>query len=267
MNVNRPELKKPDNYYKMAIFGNAASFVFDALVKGLKEFNIECVKMQMELSEISKVTGKMMVIIALDEVGSKGEAFLTELANVCLENKIALFLMGRAEEIGYAKAVIPAKAIVDEFKRPVNSRKVIKEIADIAEDYNRRKVNEKRHIMVVDDSDTSRRVIQDTLQKKYRVTTANSGNDALEFLKKGNLPDLILLDNEMPEMTGPQLLAQLRRLPRYAKIPVIFLTGKNDKESVEAAIELNPQGYILKTTAKAEIHKKVDSFFERQGMG
>ena len=90
----------------------------------------------------------------------------------------------------------------------------------------------------------------------------NSGLQALKWLGK-NKVDLILLDHEMPVTTGPQVLEMLRSDPETKDIPVIFLTGKGDKESVMKVVALKPEGYFLKTIQKDELIENLQDFFIR----
>ena len=63
------------------------------------------------------------------------------------------------------------------------------------------------------------------------------------------------------------MLSQIREIPAISDIPVIFLTGKSDRESVVRVIEARPNGYILKSASKEDLLKKIDAFFmERQRM-
>jgi CheY-like chemotaxis protein len=76
-----------------------------------------------------------------------------------------------------------------------------------------------------------------------------------------NKVDLILLDYEMPVTDGPQVLEMLRADPDTKDIPVIFLTGKGDKESVMSVVSLKPDGYFLKTMGKKDLLEKIKVFF------
>ena len=89
---------------------------------------------------------------------------------------------------------------------------------------------------------------------------ANSGLQAIKWLGK-NKVDLILLDHEMPVTSGPQVLEMLRSDSETCNIPVIFLTGKGDKESVMAVVALRPDGYFLKGIQKEELLEKIQEFF------
>ena len=77
-------------------------------------------------------------------------------------------------------------------------------------------------------------------------------------------PDLVLLDYEMPVVDGRQVLEMIRSEPDFASIPVIFLTSKNDKESIMKVLELKPEGYLLKTMKPSDIVRSVDEFFEKR---
>ncbi len=79
-----------------------------------------------------------------------------------------------------------------------------------------------------------------------------------------NQPDLILLDYEMPVTSGPQVLEMLRSEPKTAKIPVIFLTCKGDRDSVVQVLALKPEGYILKSSGRDKLVESVGSFFMKQ---
>ena len=86
---------------------------------------------------------------------------------------------------------------------------------------------------------------------------------AITFLAKNEI-DLILLDYEMPITTGPQVLEMLRSEENTAKIPVMFLTNKGDKESVMNVLGLKPEKYLLKTMSKSELLGQIDEFFEKE---
>ncbi len=74
-------------------------------------------------------------------------------------------------------------------------------------------------------------------------------------------PDLILLDLEMPDCDGIQTLKMLRTEGKMTDIPVIFLTGRVDQQSVEKIMSVKPAGYMLKTMRTVDIKKNIDSFF------
>jgi len=123
------------------------------------------------------------------------------------------------------------------------------------------KLVEKKKIMIVDDDPMQLRNMNTALKEKYQVFMAPSGILAMSLLGK-HIPDLILLDYEMPVCDGPQTLAMIRAEKIYQDIPVIFLTSVSEKERVVKVLEYKPQGYILKTLPQEEILKQIDDFLK-----
>lgn len=103
----------------------------------------------------------------------------------------------------------------------------------------------KKRILAVDDSGILLRSVKTMLDKKYEVFVATDGMTALKQAKK-KMPDLILLDYEMPEWDGKKTLEEIRKDDEVKDIPVVFLTSVADKEHIFAVLELKPEGYLLK---------------------
>jgi putative two-component system response regulator len=100
-------------------------------------------------------------------------------------------------------------------------------------------------ILAIDDNGTNLQLLQGMFQEHYKVYMCPSGERALAFLEK-TLPDLILLDIEMPGMDGYEVMAKLRAVPRTATVPVIFLTGHIGEEHEVRALDMGAQDYIPK---------------------
>lgn len=120
-----------------------------------------------------------------------------------------------------------------------------------------------RKILVVDDSITIRQGMKELLEKDYEVSVAESGIAAIRTITL-NKPDLVLLDYEMPVCDGRQTLEMLRSEEAFANLPVIFLTGRSDPESVKKVMSLKPAGYLLKYLKQADIKQKIDAFFQQE---
>lgn len=123
--------------------------------------------------------------------------------------------------------------------------------------------SEKLKILVVDDSEFMRSRIVKLLEESYDLTEAGSSISAIKKIAK-NRPNLILLDYEMPVCDGRQALEMIRSDEDIADIPVMFLTGRGDKESVKKVMSLKPEGYLLKTMPDEAIKKNIDDFFARR---
>ena len=106
-------------------------------------------------------------------------------------------------------------------------------------------ITSRKHILVVDDDFRMLKLIKRYLDDTYDIATAINGKVALKFLET-KITNLILLDYEMPEENGPAVLEKLRANPVTSSIPVIFLTGINDRKKIQQVLMLKPQGYLLK---------------------
>ena len=124
-------------------------------------------------------------------------------------------------------------------------------------------INQKPKILVVDDSLTIREGMRQLLGEDYEIAVAESGVAAIRTITL-NQPDLVLLDYEMPVCDGRQTLEMLRSEKAFEDIPVIFLTGRRDPESMIKVMPLKPAGYLIKSSKPAEIKKEIDAFFEKK---
>lgn len=100
-------------------------------------------------------------------------------------------------------------------------------------------------IMLVDDSKSIRNILKNTLIGQYEVLEAEHGKDALSKLSGKNV-DLFLFDVNMPEMDGITLLEEVRKLPEYAKTPILMLTTETKDELRQKGRELGASGWIVK---------------------
>ncbi|MEP0822366.1 MAG: response regulator [Ignavibacterium sp.] len=115
-------------------------------------------------------------------------------------------------------------------------------------------MSESKQILIVDDEPVWLKVLGQLLQTKgYVVKEALSGADALSTLQNYE-PDLILLDVRMPDMNGFDLLEHIKRLPRLASKPVVFVSAMDDFHAKKVARELGAADYILKPIDEREVN-------------
>lgn len=119
----------------------------------------------------------------------------------------------------------------------------------------------KKCVLAVDDVAIILSRITDALGGRYDVVTVNSGARALKYLDK-NKPDLILLDIRMPDLNGFDILKELQARPDRSDIPVIMLTGMEDKNSVMKGIEFGVRDYILKPFVQNDLLERVQRVLE-----
>lgn len=128
---------------------------------------------------------------------------------------------------------------------------------------NQKQASSKKKILVVDDSDFMRQTLKELLGNDYELTESNSGLGAIRGITLSR-PDLVILDYEMPVCDGSQVLEMIRSEKEFADIPVMFLTSRVDKESVQKVIPLKPSGYLLKTLPPEKIKKEIDDYFRKK---
>lgn len=122
-------------------------------------------------------------------------------------------------------------------------------LAQLAKEEKEKKLQEeavrKKHILVVDDDSSVLKLLKGYLVERYDVATAISGKIALKFLETKKT-DMVLLDYEMPEENGAAVLAKIRENPGTRNLPVVFLTGVNDRKKIMEVLAMKPQGYLTK---------------------
>ena len=124
-------------------------------------------------------------------------------------------------------------------------------------------IQRRKCILIVDDDPTYIQMVREWLKDSYRVGMANSGTQAVAWLAT-NKADLILLDYDMPVIDGPKVMEMLRSESFSQSTPVMFLTGKNDRDSVTNVISLKPADYLLKTISKDKLLGTLDNFFKQR---
>lgn len=112
--------------------------------------------------------------------------------------------------------------------------------------------NRRKHILIVDDDPVMLKLIREQIHDTYDTGAAINGSVALKFLET-KTTDLVLLDYEMPVMSGPEVLEKLRSNPETEHLPVVFLTGVTDKEKINQVLSYKPQGYLLKPIEKTRL--------------
>ena len=102
-----------------------------------------------------------------------------------------------------------------------------------------------KHILVVDDVINDLKCAEEILRDIYQVTTVDTGEKALLFLEE-NMPDLILLDVDMPAMNGYEVMEQLKQDEVFSGIPVVFFIEGSDRENEIRCLKMGAMDFIKK---------------------
>jgi len=113
--------------------------------------------------------------------------------------------------------------------------------------------NEKKKVLVVDDEETVLALTRKFLEGNYDITTVNSGKAALDLFFKGYVPNLVLLDLNMPEMHGWDTFIRVRDISNLHQTPIAIYTTSEAPEDMAKAKELGAVEYILKPINKTEL--------------
>jgi CheY-like chemotaxis protein len=119
-----------------------------------------------------------------------------------------------------------------------------------------------KRILIVDDKATSRELLRTVLEKQgYAIIEASNGEEALDKTRLEG-PDLILLDLQMPVRNGYEVLAELRKEPAYAKLPIIALTASAMQGDRERALAAGFTSYLTKPVALAVLRVEIQRLLE-----
>jgi two-component system sensor histidine kinase/response regulator len=122
-----------------------------------------------------------------------------------------------------------------------------------------------KKVLVVDDNPDlilSVKIGLTDIDKEYKVIGANGGQECLEILKKGEIPDLILLDIMMPDINGWDVAAELKKNPVWREIPIIFLTAVTDPSSKTYG-QIVSADYIEKPFNIEDLQERIEQSTQR----
>ncbi|MDO4553511.1 MAG: response regulator [Lachnospiraceae bacterium] len=111
-------------------------------------------------------------------------------------------------------------------------------------------MEEKKRILVVDDDVMLLKLAESILYDSYEVAMAKSGLQAIRYIKNRGIPNIVLLDVDMPEMDGYETLEQIREIPGGENLPIIYLTGRTGVETEVRCLESGAIDFIGKPFSK-----------------
>ncbi|MBO6241338.1 MAG: response regulator [Butyrivibrio sp.] len=246
---------------KLLLISRGSTFMVDAISSNLREAGFTVKKCEPAMKEIAESTKDIDIILFylgdyLDDIKED----IVYLKDICIEREISLSVIGDDAEVNVLRQTVAEGQIANVFSRPLDIKNLVSVMENVAQGREAQAL--KKNILLVDDDASFLKMVKDWLSDDYRVTIVSSGMQAITYIAK-NRPDLILLDYEMPVTSGPQALEMIRSEVGTSNLPVFFLTGKGDKESVTKVLTLKPEGYILKSAGKNELVSQIKDYFER----
>lgn len=244
--------------YLLIISDNENGFTVNSLSTAISKESILIKNISISDSNLLNYCNDAFGILIVDSF--ENSYSMNAIKSKCHELNLKVILFGNPEELSTMKRIFTDNIIYKEYIRPVDFEEIIHGIKKLQVKMENQSVMKK--VLVVDDDGVFLRTIMDWLDGKYLVSVANSATNALNVIKSTGAPDLILLDYEMPVCSGAQLMEMLSGYESTKEIPIIFLTSRNDAETVNEVVHLKPKGYILKTTTREQILKKIEDFFD-----
>ncbi|GAB2560429.1 response regulator transcription factor [Spirosoma aerophilum] len=119
------------------------------------------------------------------------------------------------------------------------------------------------HLLHIDDDVYIRKIIQLTMSAEFDISSCTNGIEAMAWLEKGNLPDIILTDLRMPQLDGQELIALIRNSSIYRNVPLIVLSSMEDSSLKVSCIEQGADDFIVKPFNPLEVKAKIKAILRR----
>ncbi len=237
----------------------AKSFIHQAVVNKLEQADFKVHRVRDDINEIALHKDASNLVLYYP-TGSRDyiETVTIFLLDLCEDEDKTLCVIGDKYDVEIIERIDEFKRIFKSYKRPVDMNKLVNDMGQLSDSHD--ELRRKKTILIVDDDPDFLKIMSRWLQYDYRVDTVRSGTEALLYVASCD-PDLILLDYEMPGMDGYEVLEAIRSNIMMTHIPIIFLTGMDDKETVLQILQRRPDGYLLKTQRKEDLLDALDRFF------
>lgn len=150
-------------------------------------------------------------------------------------------------------------AIFSNITKEKNTEKELEQFQTVL----RRKTSDSSYILIADDQTLNRKILGDFFKDKYLILEAKNGEEALRHMKEhGEEIALVLLDIEMPVMTGIEFLQKRMAMDLYTSVPVIVVSGDDSRESKQESLELGVNDYITKPFVKELVLRRVHNVLD-----
>lgn len=122
----------------------------------------------------------------------------------------------------------------------------------------------KKKLLVVDDERSIRMLLENYFSQDYRVTVKSDGQEAMNWLHEGNIPDLIVADIHMPNMDGYAFVDNLRASGYFKDIPIIMLSGSESSAEKVKFLRMGANDYMVKPFNPEELSVRIELLLSRK---
>ena len=244
---------------KIILVSEDRGIVWKGITKALEEEDFDVISIKDTREEILEHRADSKLILYYpSEDADQTKVISAMLTEMCRDDNKILCLAGDPLDLKTALETHDKEYISSVYTRPIDLKKMAADMSDYHDMVS--DIPRTRRILVIDDDTDFLAIIKGWLSETYHVECSRSGPSGLGYLDLKR-PDLILLDYEMPGMNGDQVMQRIRSNPVNKRIPIIFLTGKNDREGIMKLLEQKPDGYLLKSMPKEELLDALERFF------
>lgn len=232
--------------------GQEKHIVTQAVENRLPEAGFHVISLPSDIDEINKHRHSTDIFLCyLDYTSQKTEIVMHYLADLCRDEHRSMCLIVDNATREQVRRMESAQWATHIYVRPFDMNDVADDLMALSEAHN--EFRRTKTLLIVDDDNDFLLIMRRWLNKQYNIVGVHSGVEAVTYLKKHTMPDLILLDYEMPNLSGYDVMQWLHGTPQTSKIPIIFLTSVDSRASVMRVIKQKPDGYLLKPMRKQEL--------------
>lgn len=241
------------------------SVVVRGIKNKLQELHFKTTEVGNDMKEISRHAGKVDLFIMYLSDSIIGRAGSTNTIMEILDEVDAtnqkMILIGEKDFMAEVDRKISELRKFERFLLPIDPSKLANMIEGVIEDEGDGSM---KRVLIVDDDPSYAKIVRGWIGDVYQTNIVTAGMHAITFLTNHKV-DLILLDYEMPVVDGPQVFEMIKSEKEMADIPIVFLTGNGNRESVQRVMKLGPAGYVLKGATKIELLTKIKNVLEKYG--
>ncbi len=243
----------------LVLISNRDTFLVITLKKAISDagFVVQSCVDSVDLIE-SFLGNAEIYVYYIDDGSDINEDLLVYLKDVSIDKSKKIILVTSQECFRECCQVLPESSLSAYFLRPFDVHDVVKKLKSYTVEVE--VTDDKKSILIVDDDVAFLKMINRWLKDDYKLFCVNSGMQAITWLAK-NQCDLVLLDYNMPIISGAEVFQMLQSEPATKNIPVMFLTGKNDRNTISEVLALKPERYILKSIGHEELLAALGNFF------
>jgi DNA-binding response OmpR family regulator len=122
---------------------------------------------------------------------------------------------------------------------------------------------DKKNILLIDDQPVMGIILKNKLENDFNVSVKHNGKEALAWIMEGNIPNVVVLDLNMPEMNGIEFIKEIRKFNYLDKIPLVVLSGEEGVNSRIEAFREGADDFLVKPFNPTELTVRINRFFDR----